>query len=158
MKIPKYILKYIEARRFEYCGDRRLKMTNFEKYKNELIRKIRNEHEHCEAAMKYWLPVYGLECDNLGCNDLGCNACTLLGIIWLQEEYKEPDWSEVEMDTPILVKEYGDEDWRERHFAVYVNGIVYAYADGQTSDGTDDLIPWKYAKLADVKEVKDEKF
>ena len=73
-------------------------------------------------------------------------------------EYEEPevDWSKVEVDTPILVKNSEDEEWRKRHFAKYKNGNVYAWSDGLTSWTAYDKMVWKYAKLAeDEKECKE---
>ena len=79
------------------------------------------------------------------------------------EEYEEPeepevDWSKVEVDTPILVKNSEDEEWRKRHFAKYKNGNVYAWSDGLTSWTAYDKMVWKYAKLAeDEGECKESK-
>ena len=66
------------------------------------------------------------------------------------DEYEEPkvDWSEVKVDTPILVRQGKNGTWLERHFAKYENGDVYAWVDGQTSWTGADEIKWKYAKLA----------
>ena len=68
------------------------------------------------------------------------------------KEYEEPevDWSKVEVDTPILVRQGNNGKWLERHFAKYENGDVYAWVDGQTSWTGADKIKWKYAKLAEV--------
>ena len=77
-------------------------------------------------------------------------------MLWFVEEYEEPetDWSNVEVDTPILVKNREDDMWRERHFAKYKNGNVYAWSDGQTSWSAYDMMVWKYAKLAESEETK----
>lgn len=39
-------------------------------------------------------------------------SCSEKRFNWLQEEYKEPevDWSKVEVDTPILVRDYEDSE------------------------------------------------
>ena len=79
---------------------------------------------------------------------------------WLNSEYVEPpvDWSKVEVDTPILVRDSEKESWRKRHFAKYENGIVYAWGNGATSWGafsSDYLINWKMAKLAESEEKND---
>ena len=81
----------------------------------------------------------------------------MLQMIWLMEEYEEPkepetDWSKVEVDTPILVRQGEKGQWLERHFAKYENGDVYAWVDGQTSWTGADKIKWKYAKLAEGEE------
>lgn len=74
----------------------------------------------------------------------------------LIEDEKEPkiDWSKVEVDTPILVRQGKNGTWLERHFAKYENGDVYAWVDGQTSWTGEDEIKWKYAKLAESEETK----
>ena len=71
-----------------------------------------------------------------------------------EKECKESkvDWSKVEVDTPILVKQGKNGEWLERHFAKYENGGVYAWGDGQTSWTGEDKIKWKYAKLAENEE------
>lgn len=72
------------------------------------------------------------------------------------EEQKEPeevDWSKVEVDTPILVKNYEDAEWKKRYFAEYRDGRVYAWANGQTSWTTGGCkLVWNCAKLAEVEE------
>lgn len=86
------------------------------------------------------------------CGDITCNRCHMLQMIWLMEEYEEPevDWSKIKIDTPILVRQGKNGKWLERHFAKYENGNVYAWVDGQTSRTGADEIKWKYAKLAEV--------
>lgn len=79
----------------------------------------------------------------------------MLQMIWLLEEYKEPavDWSEVAVDTPILVRDSEDRSWIKRYFAKYENETIYAWDGGCTSWSTDGLTKWKFAKLAEnVKE------
>ena len=73
-----------------------------------------------------------------------------------EKECKEPEvnWSEVNVDTPILVGE-GDGDWVKRYFAEYKDGIVYAWCGGSTSwDANNMMMSWKYAKLAENEETK----
>ena len=72
-----------------------------------------------------------------------------------KEKCKEPkvDWSKVEVDTPILVRDFEGSDWFRRHFAKYENGTVYAWDGGDTSwSGGDVMTDWKYAKLAESEE------
>ena len=56
------------------------------------------------------------------------------------KEYEEPetDWSKVEVDTPILVRDVENENWYRRYFAKYENGKVYAWING-----TPDLWNWR---------------
>ena len=73
------------------------------------------------------------------------------------KEYEEPevDWSEVEVDTPILVTNFEDGKWRQRYFAKFEDGKVYAWVDGGTSWSSDNKThKWNYAKLAENEETK----
>ena len=122
-------------------------MKNYEKY----AEKIRgyDDKDFCKDFVK----PYILESDN--CNGLDCIRCSMLRAIWLLEDYKEPetDWSKVEVDTPILVRnnEYGE--WFKRHFAEYKNGKVYTWDNGYTSwTAYGDMGAWKYAKLVESEE------
>lgn len=63
------------------------------------------------------------------------------------------DWSEVPVDTPILVSDTNGINWEKRHFAYFKDGMVYAWLSGTTSwtaEKADDAFSWKYAKLAEV--------
>ena len=127
-------------------------MKNYEKYADE-IKKYKDYNFFGD-----FVKPYILESDN--CNGLDCIRCSMLRAIWLMEDYEEPevDWSKVEVDTPILVKNSEDEEWRKRHFAKYKNGNVYAWSDGLTSWTAYDKMVWKYAKLAEnEKECKESK-
>ena len=125
-------------------------MKNYEKYADE-INKYQGDN-FCKDFVK----PYILESDN--CNGLDCIRCSMLWAIWLMEDYEEPevDWGKVEVDTPILVKNSEDEEWRKRHFAKYKNGNVYAWSDGQTSWTAYDMMVWKYAKLSEDEEERKE--
>ena len=85
-------------------------------------------------------------------------SCPNDALDWLFSEYKEEnevDWSKVKVDTPILVKDTEEGEWRKRHFSGFKNGKVYAWCDGATSwtaDGKYDVNSWKYAKLAESEE------
>lgn len=74
-------------------------------------------------------------------------------------KYEEPvDWSKVEVDTKILVRDNEEYYWKKRHFAKFENGIVYSFHNGNTSftsDSVDEVIRWNYAKL--YKETPNEK-
>lgn len=125
-------------------------MKNFEKYEDE-IREY-NGDNFCEDFV---LP-HILKKDN--CAGIYCSVCAKRQLMWFLEEYEEPetDWSKVEVDTLILVRNSEDKMWRKRHFAKYKNGNVYAWSDGQTSWTAYDMMVWKYAKLAeDAKEDKE---
>lgn len=63
------------------------------------------------------------------------------------------DWSKVKVDTPILVKQYEQDEWEKRHFAYFKDERVYAWLCGATSWSADyegDTTNWNLAKLAEV--------
>ena len=122
-------------------------MKNYEKYADE-IREY-NGVNFCRDFVK----PYILKTD--ACGGLACGACYMLQTIWLLEDYEESetDWSKIEVDTPILVKDREDGDWMKRYFAKYEEVTVYAWDGGDTSrSGGDVMTEWKYAKLAESEE------
>ena len=124
-------------------------MKNYEKYADEI-----REYKGSNFCKDFVMPNI-LESDN--CGGLACGACYMLQTIWLLEDYEEPetDWSKVEVDTPILVKEYEESKWTKRYFAKYEDGVVYAWSNGVTSWTANDdecVITWSFAKLAESEE------
>ena len=123
-------------------------MKNREKYADE-IKNYRGEN-FCEEFVQ---PII-LKEEN--CHSIGCGLCAMLKVLWLEEDYEEPevDWSKVEVDTPILVRD-NEGSWFKRHFAKFENGKVYAWPDGYTSWTAYDnsyVSDWKHAKLAEQEE------
>ena len=122
-------------------------MKNYEKYVDKI--KECGDNDFCSMFIKPHI----LKPIGLSCGDLACGTCLVLQLVWLAEggAPKEPetDWSKVEVDTPILVRQCKNGRWLERHFAKYENGEVYAWVDGQTSWTGADEIKWKYVKLAE---------
>ena len=121
-------------------------MKNYEKYADEVREYKGSSGYFCN---KFIMP-HILKKDS--CAGISCEHCHTLQMIWLLEDYEEPeepeiDWSKIKVDTPILVKQGKNGEWLERHFAKYENGDVYAWVDGQTSWTGADEIKWKYAKL-----------
>ena len=124
-------------------------MKNYEKYADE-IREYKGDY-FCNDFVKPNI----LESDC--CDGVNCSRCYMLQMIWLLEDYEEPetDWSKVEVDTPILVKEYEESKWTKRYFAKYEDGVVYAWNNGVTSWTANDgecVIAWSFAKLAEGEE------
>lgn len=124
-------------------------MKNYEKYADEI-----REYKGINICSEFIKP-HILEADN--CNGIDCQRCAMLQMLWLLEEYKEPeepkvDWSKVEVDTPILVSNSEDGDWYRRYFAKYKNGKVFAWSDGRSSWNETDVRAWDYAKLAETEE------
>lgn len=118
-------------------------MTNYEKYKDELITQLRTGD--CD------LFKLALEAKNKKCEIVACSECRKLTADWLTEEYKEPpvDWSKVAVDTPVLVS-YDGEYWFNRYFAKYEDGIAYTWANGATSWSitvVNAFNAWDYIKL-----------
>ena len=53
---------------------------------------------------------------------------------WDFTEYTPPtDWSKVEVDTKVLVRDWDNSEWIPRHFAQYKDGKVYTWSNGHTS-------------------------
>ena len=102
------------------------------------------------------------------CDGLRCTECDFSSLIhsmdnkscdisvkeWCESEYVEPpiDWSKIEVDTPICVRDTEEDRWRNRYFAGYWNDKIYAWNGGCTSwsaSNETDYAEWRYAKLAD---------
>ena len=126
-------------------------MKNYEKYADEI--KEYNGFNFCKDFVKPHI------LKSRGCTNTSCDQCKMLQTIWLMEEYEEPeiDWSRVEVDTPILVRDSENTEWLKKHFAKYKDGIVYVWNLGRTSwsaTNDKDVSAWKYAKLAESEETK----
>ena len=118
-------------------------MKNYEKYADEL-----KEYKGLNFCKDFILP-YILKSKD--CGDMSCDNCRMLQLIWILEDYKEPevDWNKVEVNTPILVRDCEEDRWIKRYFAKYENEIIYAWNSGATSWSTSCMTGWKYAKLAE---------
>ena len=86
-----------------------------------------------------------------GANTLVFDKKGIKNILKPYKEEPEIDWSQVAVDTPILVRDCDNEVWYKRYFAKYENGKVYAWGVGSTSWSSDGnpIIGWEYAKLAE---------
>ena len=130
-------------------------MKNYEKYA-DAIKKLKSNIgiEWCEVFAKpKVLKSFGRTCE-----EVSCGLCNTLTTLWLLKDYEEPeiDWSKVEVDTPILVRDdRATASWFRRYFAKFEDGVVYAWIDGKTSWTTLDdrgVVGWEYAKLAESEE------
>lgn len=132
-------------------------MKNYEKYADKI------KEYNGDSICSDFIEPYILKSINAKCINTSCPKCHLYRTIWLMEEYEEPeepkepetDWSKVEVDTPILVRESINGEWQKRHFAKYEDGVVYAWSGGYTSWTTtyaNTMMAWKYAKLAESEE------
>lgn len=123
-------------------------MKNYEKYADEI--KKYKDSKGGYFCNEFIMP-HILKKDS--CAGIGCEHCHMLQMLWLLgecEETKEPkvDWSKVGVDTPILVRNTEDEEWRKRYFAKYDKyGFVYTWKSGGTSWTEEDLCVWNFAKL-----------
>ena len=121
-------------------------MKNYEKYADEI-----RGYRGCEFCEAFIIPNI-LKSDN--CAGMTCYKCRMLQMLWLLEDYKEPevDWSKVEVDTPILVRDNEDGKWIRSYFATYDDGVVYAWNSGRTSWSEEYTTGWKCSKLAETEE------
>ena len=126
-------------------------MKNYEKYADEI------REYNGDSICTDFIEPYILKSINAKCINTSCPKCHMLQMLWLLEEYKEPeepeiDWSKVEVDTPILIRDYEGQEWARRYFAKYENKTIYAWDAGRTSWTGDGVTEWKYAKLAESEE------
>ena len=124
-------------------------MTNYEKYKESIaLRLQRGEELAFNKNTKE-----AVACQHLDCEDCLFYGCSINVMKWLVSEYKEEvDWSKVPVDTPVLVSDDGT-NWVRRHFAKVTSlGTICVYSGGGTSwtVDTNPILPYKYAKLAEV--------
>lgn len=130
-------------------------MTNYEKYKDELIKIVLSDNSVAVSKNENALtPCTAIECKDCLFYSEDSYYCIEKRMKWLDEEYKEPqeiiDWSNVEEDTVILVRQSESSAWRERNFAFVYKGNVYCYENDQSSKQTNQVTCWKYAKLIEV--------
>lgn len=118
-------------------------MKNYEKYEDEI--KEYKGTRFCKDFIKQYI----LKSDD--CINVGCARCKMLQTLWLLEDCEESeiDWSKVEVDTPLLVRNYKNGEWYKRYFAKYEDGKVYAWCNGRTSWNETGIYAWRYAKLAE---------
>ena len=77
-------------------------------------------------------------------------------IKWRYAKLAEVDWNKIEVDTPILVRDYEDGEWVKRYFAKYKDGKVYAWNGGRTGQIESYMTPWNFAKLSEDEEERKE--
>lgn len=132
-------------------------MLNIEYYKDKLV-KLGVININGQALVHGKLQ----NCGTVRCSECSFNTdkgggsyCSNNALKWLLSEHKEPeiDWSKVKVDTPILVRNTEEEEWRKRHFAGFKYGKVCAWLSGATSwTANSNMNSWKYAKLAESEE------
>lgn len=73
-------------------------------------------------------------------------------VLRIAEKLGIVDWSEVAVDTPVLVSN-DNKEWIKRYFARYEDGNVYCWISGTTSRAAIcefSIGHWDYTKLAEV--------
>ena len=76
-------------------------------------------------------------------------------VIDIREEAGIMDWSRVDVDTPVLVRDREGQEWVRRYFAMYDHDKVWTFYQGTTSwsaGDRDSLTPWNFAKIADMED------
>ena len=134
-------------------------MTNKEKYGKDILDiACTGDHVAMRKSDNVIVGCRKLECLDCAFNTYG-KFCNDEIEKWANSEYVEPpvDWSKVAVDTPILVRDFKEDVWRNRYFAKYENGKVYTWLGGATSWSVDigDITDWKFAKLAEGEEKND---
>lgn len=134
-------------------------MTNYEKYKDDLIKMPisgfsfavkKDTNELCKCVDI----VCCSECifDNIECSDKKLE--------WLDKEYKEPtktkekeiDWEKVPKDTLLLVRNENDDTITKEYYAGFRTrlGRIATYSGGRTSKTTNSIFNyWDEAKIVD---------
>lgn len=78
--------------------------------------------------------------------DMGV-ANHIKGVMTFELSETETDWTKVEKDTLIEVRDFDTDDWIKRYFSHYYNGQVLAYINGCTSKTEIGIAPWAQARL-----------
>ena len=128
-------------------------MTNYEHYRKDIEKLARFG---IEVALKKDINRI-VSCDSISCDDclFYFSNCADRRLQWADEEYIDPevDWTQIPVDTPILVRDNGEYGWYKKHFAKYEDNKVYVWNNGTTSFTADNdyrcTSHWKYAKLAE---------
>lgn len=98
----------------------------------------------------------GNECSSIRCSECPLKSCEGIEIVnpdkaleIVMEYEPKVDWSKVEVDTKVLVRDSKEANWKHRYFSKYEDGIIYAWNDGRTSFTSDysEMTEWEYAKL-----------
>lgn len=106
-----------------------------------------------ERKMKYIIELDEIPNTGLfkarGANTLVFDRKGIKNILKPYKEESETDWSQVAVDTPVLVRDRENGTWCKRHFAKFKDGKVHTWSYGGTSWSSKEETSWKYAKLAE---------
>lgn len=97
------------------------------------------------------------------CQGISCGQCPFIEVNCSAVEMEDPDkalelimgyeekvdWSQVPIDTKILVRDFENREWKRGYFAGYHEdtGQIYAWESGKTSFTAENRWLWTYAKL-----------
>lgn len=129
-------------------------MKNREKFREMIVKCTKTPEmkaDLCEFIKLNVLPHYfGKE----GCEGASCDWCPILFMLWLDEEYEEPevDWNNVPVDTLVRVRDNKNDKWALRYFCERKeNGVYMTFPNGRTSKTakyyTKEI--WKYCELVE---------
>lgn len=140
-------------------------MTNYEHYKDddEFNKICMCDSVAVDRNTNCVVLCTATQCENClfnGESDYCCKA----RLEWLNSEYIEPkveekiDWSKVEVDACVLVKDRDDDEWNKRHFAEYkkceTDGKykVHTYSSGFSSwtCNNKNTVAWEMAQLIEI--------
>ena len=125
-------------------------MKNFEKFASVIAKLLTScdGDEICPFLQKVLYNKQGYCCE-----DYTCEQCEKLLYKWLLEEYKpEIDWLKVPVDTPVMVRDYDDENWKKRYFCCYLPNSVNPFITFNDCDArfnAHSVVEWRQCKLAD---------
>ena len=144
-------------------------MKNREKFRCEIVGGIKEDNDEngkmCCFLKDNVIPRFISEEDiKLSiCGGINCHTCAKMFAFWLEEEYTEPpkpevDWSNVPVDTLVLVREREDQEWILRYFkGINEDSLRHRYEaweSGATSKTAYGIYThWKYCELVDDKET-----
>ena len=133
-------------------------MKNREKFKNELMYAIKTDGNICGFVKNHGVAqMLGKGIESL-C-EMDCITCSTALNLWLDEEYEEPeiDWSNVPVDTLVMVREREDQEWILRYFkGINEDSLRHRYeawesgATSKTAKGK--YLCWKYCELVEDKD------
>ena len=123
-------------------------MKEYMKKKKEMLDNLGRVRGDCEGVGYYNCPFYCKDKNECDCVEIELkNPDKALEIV--MEYEPKVDWSKVEVDTKVLVRNFNDKIWFPRYFAKYKNDKIYCFDYGRTSFTKEDtgFIVWDYAKL-----------
>jgi hypothetical protein len=136
--------------------------TNYEHYKDELIKLLLLEHTLCDFKRKNVLKVTQCSAPNIPCEE-----CDKRVREWFNQPYEEPvieiDWSRVPVDTPVYVSnninppsKYNDCRYLKIFDKAYdVPFIVWSGGKTSfTSSHENDVVHYQYCTLARPEDIE----